>query len=175
MEFTVTSVIAAPPAAVMRAAHSEQAATARMDTVKIDPSHVTRTVHMPDGAAASGGSSQGAPTGSITTEIALPPEMIPDKVRRFASSGAQVTITEHFATDHIQTQVEVARIPVSASWRTTLVPLEDGQRTELTYRGEVSARIPFIGGQIERKALAHVEQVVRRDAAILEQLAAGSA
>lgn len=168
MEFHAQLEIDAPPAAVLRAAQSPQATERRLGAVNVDSSHVTRSEDLSDDAAASPGDT---PSGTITTVIAAPAELIPEKVRRFAPSGARITIVEHFSDRAIHTEVQVAKAPISASWDTILTPLASGERTAVEYRGEVNARIPFVGGQIERKAVASVERVIRRDGAILQEIA----
>lgn len=96
-------------------------------------------------------------TAVVVSHRILPPEVIPDAFRGMLSSTITVTQTEkwHPATaDGSRSgsiDVELSGVPVRLSGVLTLTPSADGGCTERV-EGELKAKIPLVGGKVERAA-----------------------
>lgn len=142
----------------------------RVGEMLADPEYVRRKV------AASGATSvreqvDGDAAGSfvVTTTRTLPPEVVPERYRRFVPGGVTLTFVESWsapAADGARTgtlTLTIAGAPAKASGTSRLVPTATG--TRLTYAGDVAVRIPIVGSSIENAAVRAVDRAlaVERD------------
>ena len=93
------------------------------------------------------------------------PELIPAAAARFVKSDLRITFTEEWARGEAgatsRTSVTVDGAPVSVEATSTLAPAEAGSVRDVT--GNVSVRVPLLGGRIEKEAVAHLGRVVERE------------
>ena len=93
------------------------------------------------------------------------PELIPAAAARFVKSDLRISFTEEWARDEAgatsRTSVTVDDAPVSVEATSTLAPADAGSVRVVT--GNVSVRIPLLGGRIEKEAVAHLGRVVERE------------
>lgn len=96
------------------------------------------------------------------------PELIPAAASRFVKSDLRVTFTEEWATNEAgatsRTSVTVDGAPVSVEATSTLSPSDAGSAREVS--GNVSVRVPLLGGRIEKEAVTHLGRVVEREQAL---------
>ena len=99
------------------------------------------------------------------------PELIPAAVTRFVKSDLRITFTEEWVTNEAgaasHTSVTVDGAPVSVEATSTLAPAEAGSVRDVT--GNVSVRVPLLGGRIEKEAVAHLGPIVEREQALATQ------
>ena len=99
------------------------------------------------------------------------PELIPAAAARFVKSDLRITFTEEWATNEAgatsHTSVTVDGAPVSVEATSTLAGAEAGSVRVVT--GNVSVRVPLLGGRIEKEAVAHLGRVVEREQALATQ------
>jgi len=99
------------------------------------------------------------------------PELIPAAASRFVKSDLRVTFTEEWATNEAgatsRTSVTVDGAPVSVETTSTLSPSDAGSAREVS--GNLSVRVPLLGGRIEKEAVAHLGRVVEREQALATQ------
>ena len=99
------------------------------------------------------------------------PELIPAAAARFVKSDLRISFTEEWATNEAEatsrTSVTVDGAPVSVEATSTLAPVEAGSVRVVT--GNVSVRVPLLGGRIEKEAVAHLGRVVEREQALATQ------
>ena len=99
------------------------------------------------------------------------PELIPAAAARFVKSDLRISFTEEWATNETgatsRTSVTVDGAPVSVEATSTLAPVEAGSVRVVT--GNVSVRVPLLGGRIEKEAVAHLGRVVEREQALAAQ------
>ena len=88
------------------------------------------------------------------------PELIPSAAARFVKSDLRIAFTE--ATS--RTSVTVDGAPVSVEATSTLASADAGCTREVT--GNVSVRVPLLGGRIEKEAVSHLGRVVEREQAL---------
>ena len=98
------------------------------------------------------------------------PELIP-AAARFVKSDLRVTFTEEWATNEAgatsRTSVTVDGAPVSVEATSTLASADAGCTREVS--GNVSVRVPLLGGRIEKEAVTHLGRVVEREQALAAQ------
>ena len=99
------------------------------------------------------------------------PELIPAAAARFVKSDLRVSFTEEWTTNEAgatsRTSVTVDGAPVSVEATSTLTGTETGCTRDVT--GNVSVRVPLLGGRIEKEAVAHLGRVVEREQALATQ------
>ena len=99
------------------------------------------------------------------------PELIPAAAARFVKSDLRIAFTEEWTTNEAgassRTSVTVDGAPVSVEATSTLTGTETGCTREVT--GNVSVRVPLLGGRIEKEAVAHLGRVVEREQALATQ------
>ena len=99
------------------------------------------------------------------------PELIPAAAARFVKSDLRVSFTEEWATNEAgatsRTSVTVDGAPVSVEATSTLNPSDAGSAREVS--GNLSVRVPLLGGRIEKEAVAHLGRVVEREQALATQ------
>ena len=99
------------------------------------------------------------------------PELIPAAASRFVKSDLRIAFTEEWATNEAgatsRTSVTVDGAPVSVEATSTLAPADAGSAREVS--GNVSVRVPLLGGRIEKEAVAHLGRVVEREQALATQ------
>ena len=99
------------------------------------------------------------------------PELIPAAASRFVKSDLRIAFTEEWATNEAgatsRTSVTVDGAPVSVEATSTLNPSDAGSAREVS--GNLSVRVPLLGGRIEKEAVAHLGRVVEREQALATQ------
>ena len=99
------------------------------------------------------------------------PELIPAAASRFVKSDLRVTFTEEWTLNEAgatsRTSVTVDGAPVSVEATSTLNPSDAGSAREVS--GNLSVRVPLLGGRIEKEAVAHLGRVVEREQALATQ------
>jgi uncharacterized protein YndB with AHSA1/START domain len=94
--------------------------------------------------------------GTIRTEIdrGMPTDQLPGFLRRFVGRSVEVTEVTYWRTAetdgarHCRVEANVSNLPVRFSGTGRLAPQADGSIVELD--GEVTARLPFVGGKAEQ-------------------------
>ena len=96
------------------------------------------------------------------------PELIPAAAARFVKSDLRVSFTEEWATNEAgatsRTSMTVDGAPVSVEATSTLSPSDAGSARVVS--GNLSGRVPLLGGRIEKEAVAHLGRVVEREQAL---------
>lgn len=99
------------------------------------------------------------------------PELIPAAAARFVKSDLRVSFTEEWTRGEAgatsRTSVTVDGAPVSVEATSTLSPSDAGSAREVS--GNLSVRVPLLGGRIEKEAVAHLGRVVEREQALATQ------
>ena len=99
------------------------------------------------------------------------PELIPAAAARFVKSDLHISFTEEWARGEAgatsRTSVTVDGAPVSVEATSTLAPADAGSVRVVT--GNVSVRVPLLGGRIEKEAVSHLGRVVEREQALAAQ------
>lgn len=93
------------------------------------------------------------------------PELIPAAAARFVKSDLRVSFTEEWATNEAgatsRTSVTVDGAPVSVEATSTLSPSDAGCTRDVS--GNLSVRVPLLGGRIEKEAVARAGRVIERE------------
>ena len=93
------------------------------------------------------------------------PELLPAAASRFVKGALHISFTEEWTKDEAgarsRTRVTVDGAPVSVEATSTLAPADAGSVRVVT--GNVSVRVPLLGGRIEKEAVAHLGRVVERE------------
>ncbi|WP_455150357.1 DUF2505 domain-containing protein [Schaalia odontolytica] len=96
------------------------------------------------------------------------PELIPSAASRFVKSDLRISFTEEWTSNEAgassRTSVKVDGAPVSVEATSTLTGTETGCSRAVS--GNVSVRVPLLGGRIEKEAVAHLGRVVEREEAL---------
>ena len=104
----------------------------------------------------------------ITFSGTARPEQLPAAASRFVKGALHVSFTEEWTRDEAgarsRTRVTVDGAPVSVEATSALTPTESGCTREVS--GNLSVRIPLLGGRIEKEAVAHLGRVVEREQAL---------
>lgn len=99
------------------------------------------------------------------------PELIPAAAARFVTSDLRVSFTEEWTTNEAgatsRTSVTVDGAPVSVEATSTLAPADAGSVRVVT--GNVSVRVPLLGGRIEKEAVARVGRLTENEQASAAQ------
>ena len=99
------------------------------------------------------------------------PELIPAAAARFVKSDLRVSFTEEWATNEAgatsRTSVTVDGAPVSVEATSTLNPSDAGSDREVS--GNLSVRVPLLGGRIEKEAVARVGRLTANEQASAAQ------
>ena len=96
------------------------------------------------------------------------PELIPSAASRFVKSDLRISFTEEWTSNEAgarsRTSVTVDGAPVSVEATSTLTGTGTGCSRAVS--GNVSVRVPLLGGRIEKEAVAHLGRVVEREEAL---------
>lgn len=99
------------------------------------------------------------------------PELIPAAAARFVKSDLRVTFTEEWTLNEAgatsRTSVAVDGAPVSVEATSTLTPSDAGSVREVS--GNLSVRVPLLGGRIEKEAVARVGRLTDSEQASAAQ------
>ena len=99
------------------------------------------------------------------------PELIPAAAARFVKSDLRIAFTEEWTTNEAgatsRTSVTVDGAPVSVEATSTLMGADAGCAREVT--GNVSVRVPLLGGRIEKEAVARVGRLTDNEQASAAQ------
>ena len=101
----------------------------------------------------------------ITFSGTVRPELIPSAASRFIKGDMRVSFVEEWSRDEAvarsRSTVTVEGAPVS--FRAVSVLSPSGQGAERHVTGDVSVRIPLLGGRIEKEAVARAGRVIERE------------
>jgi len=101
----------------------------------------------------------------ITFSGTVRPELIPPAASRFVKGDLRVTFVEEWSREEAvarsRSTVTVEGAPVS--FRAVSVLSPSGQGAERDVTGDVSVRIPLLGGRIEKEAVARAGRVIERE------------
>lgn len=101
----------------------------------------------------------------ITFSGTVRPELIPSAASRFVKGDLRVSFVEEWSRDEAvarsRSTVTVEGAPVS--FRAVSVLSPSGQGAERDVTGDVSVRIPLLGGRIEKEAVARAGRVIERE------------
>ena len=104
----------------------------------------------------------------ITFSGTARPDLLPAAASRFVKGALHISFTEEWTRDEAgatsRTSVTVDGAPVSVEATSTLAPADAGCIRDVT--GNVSVRVPLLGGRIEKEAVAHLGRVVEREQAL---------
>ena len=107
----------------------------------------------------------------ITFSGTARPELLPAAAARFVKGALRVSFAEEWRRDEdgarSRTTVTVDGAPVSVEASSALSPSEEGCVRQI--RGNLSVRIPLLGGRIEKEAVAHLGRVVERERELATQ------
>ena len=96
------------------------------------------------------------------------PELIPSAASRFVKSDLRISFTEEWTSNEAgarsRTSVTGDGAPVSVEATSTLTGTGTGCSRAVS--GNVSVRVPLLGGRIEKEAVAHLGRVVEREEAL---------
>lgn len=96
------------------------------------------------------------------------PELIPSATSRFVKSDLRIAFSEEWTRDEAgassRTSVAVDGAPVSVEAASTLAPNDQGCVRDVT--GNVSVRVPLLGGRIEKEAVTRLGSIVEREEAL---------
>ena len=96
------------------------------------------------------------------------PELIPSAASRFVKSDLRITFTEEWTRDEAgarsRTSVTVDGAPVSVEATSTLTGTGTGCSRAVS--GNVSVRVPLLGGRIEKEAVSRLGRVAEREEAL---------
>ena len=99
------------------------------------------------------------------------PELIPAAAARFVKSDLRVTFTEEWTLNEAgatsRTSVTLDGAPVSVEATSTLSPSDAGSAREVS--GNLSVRVPLLGGRIEKEAVARVGRLTDSEQASAAQ------
>ena len=99
------------------------------------------------------------------------PELIPAAAARFVKSDLRVSFTEEWTRGEAgatsRTSVTVDGAPVSVEATSTLSPSDAGSAREVS--GNLSVRVPLLGGRIEKEAVARVSRLTDNEQASAAQ------
>lgn len=125
----------------------------------------------------------GDPAGAftVTTVLEMPTNGVPDVARPFVGSSISVREEQTWqapgsdGTRTGRTVMTVAGAPASMTADLRLEP--DGSGTRITIDGELVAKVPLIGGRIEKAAVPYISKVLRAEERAAHEYAesAGSA
>lgn len=101
----------------------------------------------------------------ITFSGTVRPELIPSAASRFVKGDLRVSFVEEWKRDEAvarsRSTVTVEGAPVSFRAVSVLSPSGEGAERHVT--GDVSVRIPLLGGRIEKEAVARAGRVIERE------------
>ena len=107
----------------------------------------------------------------ITFSGTARPELLPAAAARFVKGALRVSFAEEWRRDEAvarsRTTVTVDGAPVSVEAPSTLASADTGCTRDVT--GNVSVRVPLLGGRIEKEAVTHLGRVVERERELATQ------
>lgn len=130
----------------------------------------------------------GADGSRHTASFDLAAEELPKAVRAFFTNGVrlQVTGTVHYLNEgtttagpaealaprgvHLKFDIDVVGAPVVLNVGMVLAGGED--RTAAKVIGEVKVKVPFLGARIEQQVVGHLDEVLKKDVALVERVLA---
>lgn len=101
---------------------------------------------------------------TVVTDLTMPTDRVPEIARKLVGSSARVRETQTWsapAGDGERSGTMLLEIPSTpVSMRATTRMLADGEGTRITVDGDLSAKIPLIGGKLEKAALPYISKVL---------------
>lgn len=121
------------------------------------------------GATSASSNVDGNPEGEMTvvTELSLPTDRIPDIAKRFVGASVTVKETQIWATPSTSGErtgnirIEVPGMPVIVEGTSRLTPEGDHSRMEVS--GDLTAKIPLVGGKLEKAAAPYISRVLKAE------------
>lgn len=112
---------------------------------------------------------QGDPAGAftVTTELKMPTDRVPDIARRIVGSSVTIRETQEWQAPEADgsrrgtIRFDVAGTPATMTGDTKLAAAGEG--STLTVDGELTVKVPLVGGKIEQAAMPYVAKVLRRE------------
>lgn len=122
------------------------------------------------GASRAESSVQGDPSGAFTvsTELSMPTDRVPDIVRPFVGSSVTIHETQSWSAPEADgarqgtTRLEVAGTPAGLTGTLRLVPGGDSSST-VEIDGDLVAKVPLLGPRLEKAAVPYVSTVLRAE------------
>lgn len=113
---------------------------------------------------------EGDPSGAftVTTELQMPTDRVPDIARRFVGKSVTIRETQQWQAPEADgsrrgtIRFDVAGTPATMTGDTQLTG-DGGAGSTLTVDGELTVKIPLVGGKIEQAAMPYVSKVLRRE------------
>lgn len=125
-----------------------------------------RTLGANDASATVDGDPSGA--FSVTTDLHLPADRVPDIAKRFVGSSLTVRETQRWSVpeaDGSRTgtmEFDVVGLPAGMQGSARLAPAGDGACT-VEIDGDLAAKVPLIGSRLEKAAQPYVSKVLRAE------------
>nr|NLD41105.1 DUF2505 domain-containing protein [Actinomycetales bacterium] len=111
-------------------------------------------------------------TATMVATVYAPAEKLPSMARRFLPQGVEVTIRQNWdapAADGSHTgEFLVSTKPDKATMRTRFVLRDAGEGSRRSHTGEISVKVPLVGGAVESQALKYTDRVMGIEARVLE-------
>lgn len=122
------------------------------------------------GAAAASSQVTGDPAGefTVTTELSLPTDRVPDMVRPFVGSSVTVKEVQTWSapdSDGSRTgsmRLDVVGTPAGLT-ATLRLQATDAERSEVEIDGDLVAKVPLLGPRLEKAAVPYVSSVLRAE------------
>ena len=122
------------------------------------------------GADAASAVVSGDPAGefTVTTDLHLPTDRVPDIAKRFVGSSLTVRETQRWsapAADGSRTgtmEFDVVGLPAGMQGTARLAPAGEGSCT-VEIDGDLTAKVPLIGARLEKAAQPYVSKVLRAE------------
>lgn len=153
MKLTSTVTYNASPEEVINALLSEELSQVRAESLGL-----TDIKHVRNGLTA-------------TTEVTVPAEKLPSKVRNFAKNGVRATIATQANGTVVTYKVDPHGLPVEVK---ASINMSGDTTTTADFTGELKVKIPLLGSSIEKRAASFLDRFLAQDAALVEKIVSSS-
>lgn len=105
---------------------------------------------------------------TVSTDLNMPTDRVPDFARKFVGSKVTVREVQTWADPSPDgsrsgtTRLDVVGTPASMTATVTMKPAE-GDATDITITGELVAKVPVLGPRLEKAALPYVSRVLKAE------------
>lgn len=132
------------------------------------------------GADSASSRTTGSPDGEMTvvTELKMPTDRVPDIARKFVGERISVEETQSWQAPEETGErsgtmrFTVAGLPVCVEGESRL--LQEGDQSRLDVSGDLSAKIPLVGGKLEKAAVPYIGRVLQAEARAAQRYIQGS-
>lgn len=138
-------------------------------TMYADPEYTEirrRTLGASAASSTVSGQAEGAFT--VSTELSMPTDRVPDMVRPFVGSAVTVREVQEWSAPEADggrrgtMRLEVAGTPAGMTATLTLAPAgAEGSRVEID--GDLVAKVPLLGPRLEKAAVPYISKVLRAE------------